>query len=70
MFMCACKPQKTNNIIIYSEKNHQGIATELKTGKYVAIPYDIASLTIPDGLRVKLYRDEKFGGGYLGPAGF
>ena len=65
-FLCACKPQNPNKVVIYSERNHQGIATELKTGEYTDVPYDIASLAIPDGLRVKLYRDEQSGGGYLG----
>ena len=56
-----------NNVVLYTEKNYKGIATELsKTGEYTDTGYKIASLAIPDGLRIKLYRDEKLGGGYLG----
>ena len=61
--LTACK--KEDRIKVYAEKNHIGTVTELKKGVYTDIQYKIASLAIPDGLRVKLYRAEKFGGGYL-----
>jgi hypothetical protein len=61
----SCKIINSNTIIIYTEKNYTGIAAELRTGEYTDIKYKIASLTVPDGLSVKLYRDERFGGGFL-----
>ena len=54
-----------NNIIIYAEKNYNGKVSELQKGVSTDIQYKIASLLIPDGQRVKLYRDEKSGGGFL-----
>jgi hypothetical protein len=59
----SCK--EGDRVKVYAEKNHNGITTELKKGVYANIQYNIASLDIPDGLCVKLYRDEKFGGGFL-----
>ena len=63
---------KNKNIVIYSEENNRGLSAKIETGEYSAeylaeISVDkIASVDIPDGLRLKLYRDESLGGGYLG----
>ena len=65
------------NVLLYGKKQYRGTPAELGIGEYT--PKDIrkmtgciggfekiASLRIPEGLRVKLYRCEKRGGGYLG----
>ena len=65
------------NVLLYGKKQYRGTPAELKIGEYT--PKDIrkmtgciggftkiASLRIPEGLRVKLCRCEKRGGGYLG----
>jgi len=51
---------------LYAGKNKKGTAVKLGIGEHTDIGFKIASLSINDGLRVKLYRDEKSGGGYLG----
>ena len=55
------------SVLVYSRKHFQGAPAELGIGEYT--PKEIgkvASLRIPKGLRVKLYRCDKRGGGYLG----
>ena len=54
---------EVNNVIVYNENG----SLELNIGEYtIAETGKIASADIPDGLRLKLYRDENLGGGYLG----
>ena len=59
-------------VTLYSEKNSKGKSAKIGIGEYnleqlKKLSVDkIASIIIPHGLQVKLYRDEKVGGGYLG----
>ena len=53
--------------VAYGKKQYGGRPTELAIGEYTPKEIGkIASLRIPAGLRVKLYRSEQRGGGYLG----
>ena len=52
-------------VVVYGGSNFTGFASELATGEYTGWEYDIASIAITEGIRVKLHRNEKSGGGFL-----
>ena len=59
------------SVIVYSERNKGGSSVRLEIGEYTreylteAGVSGIASVRIPDGIHIRLHRDEYFGGGFL-----